>query len=66
MLVGELGALDGFGDVVAPEGIDLGVEVGVVGTGDGDDGDDLVSDGVTCCSSSTGCLSSELSETSPS
>ena len=55
MLVGKLGALDGFGDVVAPEGIDLGVEVGVVGTGDGDlgdDADDLVGDGVLSCSSS--------------
>ena len=42
-----------MGDVVAPEG--LGVEVGVVGTGDGDlgdDADDLVGDGVLSCSSS--------------
>ena len=34
---GELGVLDGVGGVVvAPKGLDLGVEAGVVGTGDGD------------------------------
>ena len=62
-MVGELG----LSDDVAPEDFDLGV--GVVGTGDGDlgdDADDLVGDGVTGWSSSTGCSSSELSETSPS
>ena len=33
---GELGVLDGVGGVVvAPEGLDLGIEAGVVGTGDG-------------------------------
>ena len=59
MLRGELGFLDGLVDVVvAPdslglgvevcvEGLDLEVEAGVVGTGDGDFADDL-----TDCSSS--------------
>ena len=32
---GELGVLDGLGVVVASEGLNLGVEAGVVGTGDG-------------------------------
>ena len=40
MLGGELGVLEGLGDVdIAPKGLDLEAEVGVVGTGDGDFGD---------------------------
>ena len=58
MLGGELGELGVFillGEVaIAPEGLDLGVEVGVVGTGDGDFGDDV-----------TDCSLSDLSETAP-
>ena len=55
MLGGELGVLGGLGEVVAPEGLDLVVEVGVVGTGDGDCFGDDVKD----------CSSSDLSETAP-
>ena len=52
VLGGELGVL---GDVaIAPEGLGLGVEVGVVGTGDGDFGDAV-----------TDFSSSELSATAP-
>ena len=41
MLGGEFDVLDRLGDdiAIAPKGLDLGVEVGVVGTGDVDFGD---------------------------
>ena len=55
MLGEELVVLEGVGDVVvAPEGLDLGAEVGVVETGGGDFGEDV-----------TDFSSSDLSETGP-
>ena len=55
MLGEELDVLEGVGDVVvAPEGLDLGAEVGVVKTGGADFGDDV-----------TDFSSSDLSETAP-